>query len=663
MKNPLRRTRKKIFLGGEGMKLLWKLFPHTGFFEVYVPAREKGEKPQLPLVLESTDARLIEPYSKMFYRLFTAREIPLFRILFMNTNCDPVIAHRIAANLAITLASEDIVTYLIDLDLQKPALHEVFHVERSPGMVDYLLKGMEPQGIVRETGIPELKFVPSGSAITDPGEIVSALAWRNTLEILIPPGIVSLIYAGRGDSFDMSELMKEIDGTILLISSGERINRWVRKELKRIKKRSDVVGVIWTNPMEYPFRRFEQPVFEEDPMHEGDREMITGTEGDEETDYPLIDEERLDLEDEGDTMTEHEGGEMEKTGEDDESLASREILTTITSRMNEVDSVNDEMKHEEGEHEGTEPDKDRIEPVSGEIEGPDWRSEKEESGKGEEEAWESEGEWGEDREIDPGDDEWDDGELNLFDDDYDRGRRKPIWIAFFGVLFVILIAWFLYESGLFTRDEQLQDIVTEGVGTEEVAPSDAVPDAEPGIAEETPPRVETGEMIEARTDFLSEGSATPYSLILGSFQQIESAEKGKEQLVRAGFDAYLVPVEIPGLGRWIRLMQGQYADREAALAMLDEVKRKGGITEGRVVESSLAYLMGGFNSRARAEQALDDIESKGLDGYILESDKEEKIYFLYLGAFENAEQSRYLSEIIEEKELSGSLVSRKGFRR
>jgi hypothetical protein len=97
--------------------------------------------------------------------------------------------------------------------------------------------------------------------------------------------------------------------------------------------------------------------------------------------------------------------------------------------------------------------------------------------------------------------------------------------------------------------------------------------------------------------------------------------------------------------------------------MLDEVKRKGGITEGRVVESSLAYLMGGFNSRARAEQALDDIESKGLDGYILESDKEEKIYFLYLGAFENAEQSRYLSEIIEEQKLSGSLVSRKGFRR
>lgn len=649
MRNPLRRKRKKIFLGGEGMKLLWKMFPHAAFFEVYVPAREKGEKPQLPLVLESSDTRLIEPYSKMFYRLFTAREIPLFRMLFMNVNCDPVIAHRIAANLAITLASEDIVTYLIDLDLREPTLHDVFRVERLPGMVDFLLRGAETEWVLRETGVPELKFVPAGSSISDPRQIISALAWRNTLETLIPPGVVSLIYAGRGDGFDMSELMKEIDGTILLISSGERIDRWARKELKQIKKRSDVVGVIWTNPMEYPFRRTEQPLFEDDTIQEGNVETLTGMEEGEEVDYPLIDEDKFDLEDERVANGETDDGEGEETGEDDGNRATREVLSTLASRMNEMESMDVEKEREKGEDERTEPVEDLVEPVIDEEESA-WKADESEEDQGEEEEFDSEY------------DEWDEDELEAFDGYRDGGGRNKIWIAFFGLLFLILLIWLLYESGLFTRDEQLQEIVKEGVVTEEVLPED-IPETEPAIVGEAPSQATDEEIVEARADFLLEGASTPYSLILGSFRQIETAEKGKERLVEAGYDAYLVPVEIPDLGRWIRLMQGQYSDRDAALSMLEEIKRKSGFTEGRVVESSLAYLMGGFKSRALAEMASDDIEAKGLDPYILESGKEEKSYFLYLGAFENAEQSRYLGEIIEEKELSGYLVSRKGSHR
>ncbi len=644
MQNPLRRPRKRIFMGGEGMRLLWKMFPQAAFFEVYVPAGGEGTPRELPLIVESTESRLVEPYTKMFYRLFTARDIPLFRLLFMNVNCEPAIANRVAANLAITLASEDIVTYLLDLDLQGSELHDVFHVERTPGMAEYLLKGIEPGDITRETGVPELKFVPSGEPLKGPDEILSILGWSNTLDELIPPGIVGLIYTGSGKSFDLSELMSEVDGTLLLFSSGERVDRLVKKELKRVKKRSEVVGVIWTNPMEYPFRKMESISFEED-VEAGD-EVSEEAGAPVEEGVPVVESRHLSFEGEERTGLGPEGDRPVYEGE----------VGGGTDRGE--DAVEEDLGGDGATEEGGE---DKI--VEGEIVQEERvEGEKVDETAGGESAGDKivEGEIiEEEKELEeiveePAGDEGDWGKPDIIDDYEEGGTKRKLWLVLLGSLFGLLVLWVLYNWGGYSDDVQVGEFEADET------PAEAIPGegaSRPEDEEVQVPEVESGIM---HGDFLSGTSNVPYSLVLASFRETSTAARARDELISAGFEAYLVPVEIPGQGRWTRLMLGQYSDEAEARESLQEVIAGSGFQEGRVIESSLAFLLGGFGSIGEAEEASANVEKLGLDTYILVSDGEDKGYFLYTGAFEDAGQAGFFVDILKEHGLEGELVNRRG---
>ncbi len=575
MRNPLSRRRKRIFLGGEGMRFLWKVFPQAAFFEVYVPADVEAVKTELPLIIESTESRLVEPYTKMFYRLFTARETPLFRLLFMNVNCRPIISSRVAANLAITLAAEEIVTYLIDLDIRAPVLHDLFHVERVPGMMEFLLKGAEPVEIIRDTGIPELKFIPSGREVTDPKAVFSMLGWKTTLERLIPPGAVGLIYTSAGEWFDTGELMSEVDGTLLLFSSVDKIDRSIRRALKDLKKRSDVAGVIWTHPMEYPFRENGRAAldsevgraFGPEPRDEtpgGEERFVEVTAGDEEGGAVLL--ERVD-------------SDLEGSGESSQAES-----------------------HAEGE------DRPEEEVQRGEAPG---GVEEMVGGRSEE-----------------------------------RGNR---WLprAVILVLFIgLAVTWLIYRRGAVSggANEQAAAVKPQSSGE--------------GIA----PLAETNTGREAvRSGFLSRKSEVPFSVVLASFRNEASARAAERAVSQAGFQPYLVPVEIPGSGRWTRLMVGQYADESMARAELEDIAGKSDFKGVRVIRAPLAYLLGVFDSMDGAEEMRAAVEKLGLDPYILESRVNGNIYFLYLGAYEDEGQAGVARQLLAQNHLTGGLVNRKGY--
>ncbi len=562
MKNPLRRSRKKIFLGGEGMRLLWKMYPQAAFFEVYVPAKGTGAAPDLPLIIESTESRLVEPYTKMFYRLFTERDTPLFRILFMNVNCDPSISRRVAANLAITLASEDLVTYLVDLDMKEPALHDVFHVDRNPGMVEYLLKGTAAEDVIRDTGVPELKFIPSGRLLTDPDDVLSVLGWSSTLDRLIPPGVVGLIYAGTGKGFDLSELMPEVDGVLLLFSSGEKINRWVRKELKRVKRKSDVVGVIWTNPLEYPFKKVEPQYIEESGR----------------VDEIVPEEETASVVSRGELFMEREGHAEDVVSDVEPEVGNGEGV---------VVSANEREDSSSGETEGGE------------------EVEREEPGERVAEAV------GVGIEV---------GEADTAESESEATAARRSWMVLLLVIPLLFVGWVMYNQGVFSPVEPGRDAATSqvGPGASSVGDFDGME-----AAPESPP-APTGQVAENVLGSPSrQVKPLPYSLVLASYKEQTAAEKGRMALQEAGFDAYLVPIEITGIGRWTRLMAGYYSEKSEAETVLEEIAVRSEFTEGRVISSRFSCLIGEFDSMEGAKEAREMIEEPGVDPYIIWSGREE----------------------------------------
>ena len=79
-----------------------------------------------------------------------------------------------AANLALVLAQLERKVLLVDADLRKPRLHEIFRVSNRLGLVSYLT-GLAPlEDVIVTTKAPNLHLIPSGPHSPNPAELLSS---------------------------------------------------------------------------------------------------------------------------------------------------------------------------------------------------------------------------------------------------------------------------------------------------------------------------------------------------------------------------------------------------------------------------------------------------------------------------------------------------------
>ncbi len=77
-----------------------------------------------------------------------------------------------AANLGVMLARSGKHVVLVSADLRKPRLDQVFGIERAAGMTDVLMEHSSALASLRDVGIANLAFLPSGSATAHPEELL-----------------------------------------------------------------------------------------------------------------------------------------------------------------------------------------------------------------------------------------------------------------------------------------------------------------------------------------------------------------------------------------------------------------------------------------------------------------------------------------------------------
>jgi polysaccharide biosynthesis transport protein len=130
-----------------------------------------------------------------------------------------------ALNLAATCARAGERTLLLDVDLRRPSLADVF-IEADPapevhGLVDVLRGDMPWQRTVRHTEIPNLDFIPTGDTRDTPIEILGTLELRQLLVglehhydrvILDGPAVLGLA--------DCRVLGRIVDASLLVVRSG-----------------------------------------------------------------------------------------------------------------------------------------------------------------------------------------------------------------------------------------------------------------------------------------------------------------------------------------------------------------------------------------------------------------------------------------------------------
>lgn len=150
-----------------------------------------------------------------------------------------------AVNLAVTESQlEGNSTLLIDCDFRRPIVHNLFQIERSPGMTDYLQGKVPLEECIRKIAGSNLYIIPAGEAVVNPLELLNLREMKVLLEQL-PQAFNWVILDSPPLLFaaDASLLSTLCSGTILVVRVGTTTIDSVTRAMQALCE-NNVLGII-----------------------------------------------------------------------------------------------------------------------------------------------------------------------------------------------------------------------------------------------------------------------------------------------------------------------------------------------------------------------------------------------------------------------------------
>ena len=156
----------------------------------------------------------------------------------------------ISLNVAGSLAQMDKKVLLLDCDLRKPRIHNVFETDRYPGLSDYLFSNASLEEITRKTKLENLSVITSGTIPPNPSELLASKQMKEFLEKM--KGIYDFIVIDSPPYISVTDaeiLFRITDGTILVLRAGKTpADAFFRTCEKLMKLDShNFLGVVFNN--------------------------------------------------------------------------------------------------------------------------------------------------------------------------------------------------------------------------------------------------------------------------------------------------------------------------------------------------------------------------------------------------------------------------------
>lgn len=167
----------------------------------------------------------------------------------------------VAANLAVSLAQSGKRVILVDADLRKPTVHEVFNISAATGLSTLLLdERLSPAEALAETSIAGLSILSSGPVPSDFAELISSQLMRRRLgEIKEMADVLIIDSPPVLPVTDASVLSTLCDGVILVVDSRRTRREAVKVAAQNLSQvGAKIVGVVLNNlqTRQYEYGRY-----------------------------------------------------------------------------------------------------------------------------------------------------------------------------------------------------------------------------------------------------------------------------------------------------------------------------------------------------------------------------------------------------------------------
>ena len=211
------------------------------------------------------NARGTEEYRTLRSRLYHLREKMTLKSLLVTSALPKEGKSFTASNLAAVMVRQHgRRVLLIDADLRGPRLHMMLGTTNDPGLSDYLQGKNDEFSIMQRGPMENLFFIPSGTGIEDPAELVGNGRLKMLLQRLEP--LFDWIIVDSPPAVpvsDASVLAKACDGVLMVVRSNSTPSDVARKAREEFPEQS-LVGVVLngTSDDAAPYARYYYEAYE-----------------------------------------------------------------------------------------------------------------------------------------------------------------------------------------------------------------------------------------------------------------------------------------------------------------------------------------------------------------------------------------------------------------
>jgi len=184
--------------------------------------RGPRERPGSLVMLDDPRSSAAEAFRTMRTNIEFADADQPIRSLLVASPDDGDGRSTVAANLALAFAQAGKSTILVDADLRRPTLHQIFGTRNGPGLGS-LLRVDQPElgAFLSPTTEPNLRLLSSGGPPPNPADLLGSERMRNLIPRLTDRAdVVVFDSSPLGSVGDAAEVAAVVDATVLVVVEG-----------------------------------------------------------------------------------------------------------------------------------------------------------------------------------------------------------------------------------------------------------------------------------------------------------------------------------------------------------------------------------------------------------------------------------------------------------